>query len=689
MAKKDLKFEIVVDTKTGSARVKGLSNDIKKLGGTADKASRTGVAGFAGLATKMFAVTAAVGAGVVAFNKLGAVIQKAIDVEESESLFRVSLGKMAGVARAWSKELSRSLGLNEFELRRNVGILFNMSQSMGIAEDAAFDMSKGLVKLAHDMASFFNLKPEEAFDKLRAGITGEAEPLKRLGILVDETTVKQVAWRNGIARTGRELTQQQKVLARYQAILEQTSKAQGDLARTADSPANKIRRLQTRVDVLSTKFGQALLPSVNSILDIFDRLTGKTDELSENTLSLSKALNFPVAGFLMFGETANWLLARIESFNTALLRTWKDMLMGIRVVAKALPGITFQTTLLNKAILFMDGKIKQSEREVESYDRTAEDFTKDLIELADAIKKVGKAAKDVADGPAPVPGGSAGVGPGGMPRAPIDRFASGTPQVSSPFGSFGIPGSAPPPLNLGGSLGQPSGFGNVSVGGGVGHDGMAIGQLTGPMLDLLVPYEATEAFKERLKELEDAATTFSQNFAPVIADSFRELGAAFTQGGAAAIKALGRIVGGLLSQIGRHLIGQGIAEIILGHAPPPFGPRPDLVSHGGILMATGIGMSIGGGALGAIAGRGGGGRGASPQGTAFDPISVQSSNLDLSAVSVGGSGSPSQPDGTGGRSALDKLAGMIAVARPGDVVVRGTRQYPDLIPQQAFGDIPL
>lgn len=107
-----------------------------------------------------------------------------------------------------------------------------MTKSMGIAGDTAYDLSTSLVLLAQDMASFYNMDTEEAFVKLRAGITGETEPLKALGILVDENTVSQYAYQNGLAETGEELTQQQKVLARYYAILDQTSTAQGDLART-------------------------------------------------------------------------------------------------------------------------------------------------------------------------------------------------------------------------------------------------------------------------------------------------------------------------------------------------------------------------------------------------------------------------------------------------------------------------
>ena len=120
----------------------------------------------------------------------GAAIKLAMDAEESSNLFEVSMGDMVDVAKKWSEQLSDSLGINRFESQKLIGVFNVMLKSLGQNEQAAYDMSKGLTELGYDMASFFNLKPAEAFQKLQAGITGEAEPLKRLGILISETTVK-------------------------------------------------------------------------------------------------------------------------------------------------------------------------------------------------------------------------------------------------------------------------------------------------------------------------------------------------------------------------------------------------------------------------------------------------------------------------------------------------------------------
>jgi hypothetical protein len=202
----------------------------------------------------------------------GAAVKLGMDAVESENLVSVSFGRMADSARAWSQKLSDSLGLNEFELRRTAGTFYTMFEAMGLGEQASYDMATGLSQLAHDMASFYNLDPAEAFEKLRAGIMGETEPLKTLGILVDENTTKTYAYKSGLKAVGAELSQQEKVLARFGAIMQQTGKAQGDLARTIDSPSNQLRIFKSRITEAGTELGLALLPAVSAVIGAMNAL---------------------------------------------------------------------------------------------------------------------------------------------------------------------------------------------------------------------------------------------------------------------------------------------------------------------------------------------------------------------------------------------------------------------------------
>jgi len=196
------------------------------------------------------------------------------------------MGNMADSARAWSEDLAKSLGLNAYELRKTAGTFDVMLKSMGLSEQAAYDMSTGMSELAYDMASFYNLKPEEAFQKLQAGISGEIEPLKRLGILVNENTIQAYALRTGIIKQGETMTEQQKVQARYGAIMEQTSLAQGDLARTLDSPTNKMRVLGERINILKISFGNLLIPVLNKVMGVIEPLIKWLNSLDDRTKTI-------------------------------------------------------------------------------------------------------------------------------------------------------------------------------------------------------------------------------------------------------------------------------------------------------------------------------------------------------------------------------------------------------------------
>jgi hypothetical protein len=261
MTLEELQIKFTADTAGLRTQLQGVERQIGSLEKSASKAQDF-LKGFA----KGAVITGVALVGRKMVQVGNEALAMANDVVESEQLFEVSMGRMADKARSWSDKISGELGLNPYDLRKNVGMLNVMFDSMGLGEQEAYDMATSLTELANDMASFYNLDTEEAFTKLRAGITGETEPLKRLGILVDEQTVAQYALKSGISKTGKELTQQQKLQARYGAIMEQTMKAQGDLARTMDSPTNQLRRLNAEFDMAKIALGQALQPALIAVL---------------------------------------------------------------------------------------------------------------------------------------------------------------------------------------------------------------------------------------------------------------------------------------------------------------------------------------------------------------------------------------------------------------------------------------
>ena len=244
-------------------------------------------------------------------------IKMAADVIESENLYKESMGRMADATREWSKEMSKALYLNEFEVRKYVGTFNVMLLSMGIGEEQAAEMSRTMTQLTYDMASFYNLKTEEAFGKLQSGIVGMSRPLQALGILVKESTIEAYALRTGLIKEGQEMTELQKVLARYGTIMEATTKSQGDMLRTINESANVFRGLWSQVKLVAISFGDALLPAVTEVAKQM------RDWLSANQQKAAEL-------FVDVIEDMTLGIARFAEEIIAIPVYWKSFIIGIK-----------------------------------------------------------------------------------------------------------------------------------------------------------------------------------------------------------------------------------------------------------------------------------------------------------------------------------------------------------------------
>lgn len=320
-------------------------------------------------AANRMAVAAA--AGVAAAGKM---VKLAMDAVESENLFTESLKQNADQVRAWSEGLRKELGLNAYEVRKNTGMIYSMLNSMGASEEASLDMSKGISQLAYDMASFYNLKPEETFAKLRSGISGEIEPLRQLGISVDVATAKSYMMRNAIKGNWEELDQASKVAIRYRMILEQTTDAQGDLARTIDSPTNKLRVMQETAKQTAIDLGMALLPAFEKLLAVGGKLTdwlaGMTDEQKKHAAQM---LLWTTAGLGMTAVALKLTVGVAELAKAFIyLRTAGLASLGPAVAAvTAIVGVATGAWYLHKLVVQaqykdIDALIKASKENTEA-----------------------------------------------------------------------------------------------------------------------------------------------------------------------------------------------------------------------------------------------------------------------------------------------------------------------------------
>lgn len=260
----------------------GLTNFTRGLEETSLSLTRLGT-NLVGIGTKW---TLGISAPLVAAG--AALFHFTADANEAEGRFNLLMGSMGDEARAFSVKLREELGLNEFQVREQISSFFQMSQTMGIAKDTGLDMAKGLTVLTADMVSLFNLEPDAAFDKLHQAMLGNSRGLKELNIIVDENTIKQTAMTHGLIRQGDEMTEQQKVLARYLTILDQTQKVQGDLARNLDSPTNQLRKMTNEVKQAAIELGQALMPQFQKLIaDVLKPLAGLLVNLAEKFRGLS------------------------------------------------------------------------------------------------------------------------------------------------------------------------------------------------------------------------------------------------------------------------------------------------------------------------------------------------------------------------------------------------------------------
>lgn len=244
--------ELVAELKGRDSGLKSTFDDAEKSAGGLSKAIKN---------IGTVAAGVVIGVGI---TKIPGIISGAVgaasDLSESLSKVRIVFGDASGEIEAFASTAAKSMGMSRQAALEATGTFGNFLQAMGLAKAPAAEMSKAMVTLAADLASFNNANPEEVLLALRSGLSGEAEPMRRFGVALSETAVKAKAAQLGLKAVGGELTEQQKIQARYAIIMEQTAMAQGDFARTSTGLANSQRILKAEFADLQANIGNLLLP---------------------------------------------------------------------------------------------------------------------------------------------------------------------------------------------------------------------------------------------------------------------------------------------------------------------------------------------------------------------------------------------------------------------------------------------
>jgi prepilin signal peptidase PulO-like enzyme (type II secretory pathway) len=313
---------------------------------------------------KNFAIAGAAIAGVGVV--LGKTVQTASNYAESVNAVNVAFGKSAQGIIEFGKTAATTLGVSQVDFN-NAAVRFSAFADRIVGSGG--DASKFIAEIstrASDFASVFNIEVSEALQVFQSGLAGEAEPLKRFGINLLDSEVKAYAMANGIGEVGRQLTETEKVQARYGLLMQATSKTSGDFANTSDGLANQLRILQAEVSNTEIEIGNQLLPVMAELLPVVRDLVR---DLGTQLVTAVKAVDWQALAtgvmnftkFLVENATtiANVVIA-IFTLNTAFKTM--QVLIGITNVAIALKTwylaqlasgmtlTTIATTLLSNAL---------------------------------------------------------------------------------------------------------------------------------------------------------------------------------------------------------------------------------------------------------------------------------------------------------------------------------------------------
>ena len=199
-------------------------------------------------------------------SMIGTAITKSNEYQENLNLFTVAMGEYVQEAFDYGQAVSEVLGIDLSDWIRNQGVFNTLLTGFGDTAERAALMSKNLTQLGYDLSSFFNISVEDAMQKLQSGISGELEPLRRLGYDLSQARLEAVALSLGIDKSVMSMTQAEKAELRYYAIMTQVTTAQGDLARTLESPANQLRILSAQFSMAARSIGNIFIPALNAIL---------------------------------------------------------------------------------------------------------------------------------------------------------------------------------------------------------------------------------------------------------------------------------------------------------------------------------------------------------------------------------------------------------------------------------------
>ena len=316
-------FEIQGDPKGINTTLKDVTKNIESESKKWDKAAAESAdeaeSSWTGAVGKIVGALSAAGVAAILVNWGKAAISAASDLAEVQNVVDVTFGAGAVKIDSWAKSAGKAFGLTETQAKRYTSTIGAMLKSHGMADDEIVKMSTDLAGLAADMASFYNLDFDEAFQKIRAGISGETEPLKQLGVNMNTANLEAFALEKGITKAFSAMSQGEQTALRYQYIMQATADAQGDFARTADGFANATRRVETAMETIKTVGGGLLMevvePLTTGLASLLEQLTTKDTTVLDDIAAIDTKTGEKVSKIRQTAEDATLLTDELSKLG--------------------------------------------------------------------------------------------------------------------------------------------------------------------------------------------------------------------------------------------------------------------------------------------------------------------------------------------------------------------------------------
>ncbi|RHC12592.1 hypothetical protein [Lachnospira eligens] len=361
------------------------SQIVNQLTGASNKAAKQATSIFSGMGKKI-----AAGLSIAAFTKFTKdCLEVGSNVTEVQNVVDTAFKDLSGQADQWASNAMTNFGLSELSAKKYMGVFGQMSNAMGITGQAALDMAEDVTGLTGDVASFYNLGTDEAYTKLKSIWTGETETLKDLGVVMTQTNLDQYALNNGFGKTTAKMTEQEKVMLRYQYVTSALSNATGDFVKTQDSWANQTRILSLRFEQLKASLGKGFIalftPILRGLNNVLAGLQKVADGFATFTQMLTGAdISSSASAITGLGDIASDTADNVSGIGDAASSTAKQIeksLAGFDQIEKLSEptdsssssgggtssgglgidtGVTAESTNVSSAISDMSSKVKKA-----------------------------------------------------------------------------------------------------------------------------------------------------------------------------------------------------------------------------------------------------------------------------------------------------------------------------------------